>query len=278
MREGRLNLLKSLMAVLDLNDRDETSYALARYFLEHFDGLADLNIYDVMDECYASRSGVRRFCQSIGYDNFSEIKACASEWDLFRHYYLTYPRSEQEGQHDLRRDLSLLYQSIDRLVAAGAFDTLVDTLHACDQAVLFSAGPSAVQLSEVQSAMVTQHKLVQLVTESSPASGVIRALGPNDVLIAASTSGAFVERQVAQIRDSGAYKVYVTANDREDLASLFDEVILIGEGVTDDAAVHRVFATYGICYTFDRLFSAYSGKYDHEPLPQEGRKTCSASG
>ena len=81
MREGRLNLLKSLMAVLDLNDRDETSYALARYFLEHFDGLADLNIYDVMDECYASRSGVREM-PSSRVRRSSSIQAPVANWRM----------------------------------------------------------------------------------------------------------------------------------------------------------------------------------------------------
>lgn len=39
MREGRLNLFMSLLAVYDENDRDDSSYTLARYFLEHFDSL-----------------------------------------------------------------------------------------------------------------------------------------------------------------------------------------------------------------------------------------------
>lgn len=108
MREGRLNLFMSLLAVYDENDRDDSSYTLARYFLEHFDSLADLNIYDVMDACFVSRSGVRRFCQSIGFDNFSKIKARAGEYGLLRNYFLRYVRAEQAGNRDLRHDLDNL--------------------------------------------------------------------------------------------------------------------------------------------------------------------------
>lgn len=68
------NLMSSLLSVLNTTEYDATNSVLARYFLEHFDQLDQLNVYDVADACYTSRSGIRRFCQSIGLDNFSDLK------------------------------------------------------------------------------------------------------------------------------------------------------------------------------------------------------------
>lgn len=264
MHEGRLNLLMSLMAVFNDNDRDDTSYALARYFLQHFDHLDQLNIYDVMDTCYVSRSGVRRFCQSIGFENFSEVKASNGEWQLFRHYFLTYLRDCEGKGHSLRADLDLLYDTIDRLTTTPEAQGVVKALNHCDQIVLFSADSSSMSLAEFQKAMVIEGKVVQLITESSPAADAIRSLGPNDMLLAVSTSGAFVRRQRSQVSDSGAYKVYVTAMADPELEGLFDTELRIGDGVEDPDPRHRIYASYGVAYLFDRLFDAYARAYDSE--------------
>lgn len=280
MREGRLNLLMSLLAVFDENERDETSYVLARYFLEHFDRLDQLSIYDVMDECFVSRSGVRRFCQSIGFDNFSEIKARSDEYDLFRSYFLRYVDVERDGQHDLRNDLAHLYDGIDALVASGAADPLVRALHDCDDAALFSADSSSMSLREFQRAMVGEGKVVQLITESSPAADAVRSLGPNDVLVVVSTSGVFARRVESQVSDSEAYKAYVTARRDEGLEALYDDVLVMGTegsqgtGLAWDPVLHRVFASYGVAYLFDRLFDRYARAYDPTEHALEDLSTC----
>ncbi|MGN0055734.1 MAG: MurR/RpiR family transcriptional regulator [Atopobiaceae bacterium] len=270
MREGRLNLLMSLFAVFNDNDRDDTSYALARYFLQNFDHLDQLNIYDVMDSCFVSRSGVRRFCQSIGFENFSEIKARSDEWQLFRHYFLTYPRLEQAGSHNLRHDLDQLYGQIDELMDTREVDVVLDALHRCDQLVLFSADSSSMSLVEFQRAMALEGRIVQLITESSPAADAVRELGPNDLLLAVSTSGAFVRRQQAQIRDSGAFKVYVTATRSQDLQQLFDTTLSMATDVQGPSPLHRMYASYGVAYLFDRLFSAYAHRYDDQLSLDDG--------
>ena len=68
---------------------------LAQYLLYHFDQLKDLNIYDVAEACFVSRSGIRRFCQSIGFDNFSDIKAEAEEWQRQCNYFIGYSMRPQ---------------------------------------------------------------------------------------------------------------------------------------------------------------------------------------
>ncbi|MDD5799155.1 MAG: hypothetical protein PUD09_00690, partial [Coriobacteriales bacterium] len=227
-----------------------------------FDHLDQLNIYDVMDSCFVSRSGVRRFCQSIGFENFSEIKASSGEWQLFRHYFLSYPRLEGAGSHNLCQDLDALYGQIDLLLDAQEVKVVLDALHRCDQLVLFSADSSSMSLVEFQCAMAMEGRIVQLITESSPAADAIRELGPNDLLLTVSTSGAFVRRQQAQIRDSGAFKVYVTATQAQELEQLFDTVLAMAQDVRRPSPLHRMYASYGVAYLFDRLFSAYAHRYD----------------
>ena len=69
MKNTAFSLMTALLAVMNESEPKDPYYVLAQYFLYHFDQLRDLNIYDVADACYVSRSGIRRFCQSIGFDN-----------------------------------------------------------------------------------------------------------------------------------------------------------------------------------------------------------------
>ena len=263
MHEGRLTLLTSLFEVYNANELDATSHVLAGYFIKNFDRLSHLGINDVMRECFCSRSAVRRFCQSIGFDNFSEVRDMAYEWDIFRHYFLSADKELGPG-FDLRGELDRLFESIDRRTAAGELDGLVRDIHDSRSTTLFSADPSANELKEFQRAMVVEHCVIRLVTESAPAADAIKALGPDDLLIAVSSSGAFVERQSEQLKATSARRVLVTANPEAEVCSLFDEVIAIGDELQRNRPLHRMYSTYGVAYLFDRVFSLYARAYDPE--------------
>ena len=88
MKNTAFSLMTALLAVMNESEPKDPYYVLAQYFLYHFDQLRDLNIYDVADACYVSRSGIRRFCQSIGFDNFSDLKAEADEWKRQCNYFI----------------------------------------------------------------------------------------------------------------------------------------------------------------------------------------------
>jgi DNA-binding MurR/RpiR family transcriptional regulator len=263
MHEGRLTLLTSLFEVYNANELDSTSHQLAEYFIKNYDHLSDLGIYDVMDACYCSRSAVRRFCQSIGFDNFSEVRDMAFEWGVFRHYFLSADRQLGPG-FDLRGELDRLFGSIDRRTAAGDLDALVRGIHDARSTTLFSADPSANELKEFQRAMTVEHCVIRLVTESVPAAQAIRTLGEKDLLVAVSTSGAFVERQRGQLEATSALRVLVTANPGAEVCSVFDQVIAIGDELGRNNPLHRMYSTYGIAYLFDQVFSRYVQAYDPE--------------
>lgn len=263
MHEGRLTLLTSLFEVYNANELDSTSHLLAEYFIKNYDHLSDLGIYDVMGACYCSRSAVRRFCQSIGFDNFSEVRDMAFEWGVFRHYFLSADGQLGPG-FDLRGELDRLFESIDRRTAAGDLDALVRGIHDARSTTLFSADPSANELKEFQRAMAVEHCVIPLVTESVPAAQAIRTLGEKDLLVAVSTSGAFVERQRGQLEATSALRVIVTANPGAEVCSLFDLVIAIGDELGRNNPLHRMYSTYGVAYLFDQVFSRYVQAYDPE--------------
>lgn len=47
---------------------------LSKYFLDRFDNISNISIYDVSDECNVSRATVRRFFKKLDFDSFLDFK------------------------------------------------------------------------------------------------------------------------------------------------------------------------------------------------------------
>lgn len=206
MREGRLNLLPSLFSVYNDNECDETSHLLAKYLLENFDRLDELTVNDLMDAAFVSRSGVRRFCQSIGFGNFSEVRDAFVEWEMFRQYYLSYSLLYSDVKLHLREDLSQMFSDIDRLMTPATTQKLCNDFHEARHVVLLTSDSSSASLINFQRAMTMLKRLVQMVTESAPTTQTVRSLTSEDLLVVVSASGSFAHAQHEQIEASGRQK------------------------------------------------------------------------
>ncbi|MBF0598858.1 hypothetical protein IM763_02050 [Atopobiaceae bacterium FL090493] len=124
MEDGRTHVLMSLLAIYNENDSGQLSHAIAEYLLTHFESIGSMSLQEVMDAGFVSRSGLRRFCQSIGVENFSSLRNQAGEWEEFRHYYLAAASSSSEYQVPVRQAMVEIFDSVDRLRESGALRRL----------------------------------------------------------------------------------------------------------------------------------------------------------
>ena len=262
MREGRLNLLPSLFSVYNNNECDETSHLMAKYLLENFDRLGELTVNDLMDAAFVSRSGVRRFCQSIGFGNFSEVRDAAMEWGMFRQYYLSYNLLYSDVKLHLREDLSQIFSDVDRLMTPLVVQGLCNDFHRARHAVLLTSDSSSASLINFQRAMAMLKRLVQMVTESAPTSQTVRGLTSEDLLVVVSASGSFAKAQVDQIEASGAKKIFITAAEKNSFFDYFDQVFAIKPSIVRQSPKHVLYATYGMEYLFDQIQVAYARFFD----------------
>ena len=125
MKNTAFSLMTALLAVMNESEPKDPYYVLAQYFLYHFDQLRDLNIYDVADACYVSRSGIRRFCQSIGFDNFSDMKAEADEWQRQCNYFIGYSVRPNYKEY-LSSTIEGMMAEINRLATPAVMDKLAE--------------------------------------------------------------------------------------------------------------------------------------------------------
>lgn len=147
------NLMSSLLSVLNTTEYDATNSVLARYFLEHFDQLDQLNVYNVADACYTSRSGIRRFCQSIGLDNFSDLKSYAWEWGCHRNLYLDYVDHPAYRSY-LSRSVSEMIEHINELASDTFLDDLASFLYHARHAVILTSDFSSMAVKQFQQSIL----------------------------------------------------------------------------------------------------------------------------
>lgn len=190
------SLMNSLLAVVNRSPHDSMDSTLARYFLERFDRLADLNVYDVAEECYTSRSGIRRFCQSIGLDNFSDLKSYAWEWSRHRRLFSRY--TDHENYRDyLVAALAEMDRTINEAVPEETLDRLARLLYRSRRIVILTSGFSSGAVRQFQQSMLYLHKVIDIVTDSTGDITQLEALTGDDALVVISehgnTHGLFVQ-------------------------------------------------------------------------------------
>lgn len=202
----------------------------------------------------------------IGFHIVEAGELSDDEFNALRRHYLLYPWAERDEGRNLHRDLDAIYTEIDQLVANGGLSQLVNSLNVSKNVVIYSTESSTLSLREFQQAMLIENKTIQLVpegiTQDSPDTNLVRGLGADDLLIVVTTSNGFARRKRSVIEQSGAFKVIVTASEDSELHTVFDSVLTIGHGAEEGSSLHRIYATFGVTYLFDRLFTQYARAYD----------------
>lgn len=262
MDRSRRNLLTSLLAAYN-GGADSPTGRVAAYLLEHFDSLSQISSRDVMAAADVTRPELRSAVAALGLADFADVARCGGEWQLFRDFFLGYVASGGDAGR-LRSEIARLYDSVDAALGTPVTASLVSSLHDARTVVVLTADSSAAALAEFQRAMVMEGRLVRLVCESDPKEVLLASLGPADLLVAVSTSGGSVKRCLDLLEGCGAWKVLVSACDDELVQTPFDDALLIGHAMAEGEPLHRVFATYGVAYLFDRLFAEYAREWDPE--------------
>ena len=248
------SIMNSLLTVLNSTEAGDPENVLAQYFLEHFDHLRDLNVYDVAEECYTSRSGIRRFCQSIGIDNFSALKASDYEWELHRKFFVGYTDHSDFEKH-LSGSICEMMQSINEHIDGEDLLALATLIHDAEEVMLVTSDFSSMAVREFQQSMLYMHKIVQILTDSFGSEKGLEELSQKSLVIVISASGNYARAARRQLEQTKACLVLVTLSHDAALAEPYDAVLHLS---SDDYYGKRtVYAKYGINYFFDLLYNRY---------------------
>lgn len=248
------SLMDSLLHVLNTSRHDEAECILAQYFLEHFNDLPSLNVYDVADACFISRSGIRRFCQSIGLDNFSDLKSYAWEWERHRNVFVRYA-SEKRFRESLSRSIREMTESISELVDESTLDDLASRIRFAGQVVILTSDFSGTAVRQFQQSMLYLHKIVHIITDSCGDPSILSALGDSDLLLVVSEHGGYARAVQPILADSDVSRALITVDCDESIAETFGIVMRLSRQAQRD--MRTVYTQYGVLYLLDLLYNRY---------------------
>lgn len=259
MRIERLSLLNSLFTILNENEEQDTNYVLAHYFLENYHKIDELNIYDVAAECYVSRSSVRRFCITLGYDNFLELKQDINEYDDQYNFYISHA-NRPNYRETLNKEINAMIEELNIRMNTDEVDRIIDRIYDSRYVVFLSADTATSQVKDFQRAMLFHKRMIHVISEAYTNSSLISRLDKHDYLVVVSGSGTFAKASRDFVKDSAAYKVLFTYARNNEHERGFDKVYHLSAKDRGNEP-HSVYGTYGFRYMFDIIYSAYTKKY-----------------
>ncbi|TDW25083.1 RpiR family transcriptional regulator [Breznakia blatticola] len=258
----KLSLINKLLQVINEQDKDDTNYILAKYFLEHYLELRDANIYTVADDCFVSRSSVRRFCKYIGYENFKDLK---NEFKSMSHEF-SYFIGLQKGHESLtdyakwtQNELLTMPAEVDHNIHEADYEKIVSYIHNSNHVVLLSSYSSNMVLLEFQRPLVLSGKIVNVMSDTNIDEQSLLELSENDYLMVVSTSGQFAKELKDLIVNVKAHKTLITTAREKEFSNTYHEVLFLSD--YDHSNEKSIAGKYGLNYFFDMLYHAYYTKY-----------------
>ena len=171
---NKFGLLNSLLGIINNYDEDDSKVIIAKYFLTHFDRLDDINIFDAADECFVTRTSIRRFAKFIGFDNFRHLKKDHEQYD----YYLQF--DEKENYSDYLSDQINQMATNLRNVVGIEIEEIVRTIIESREIIFLVSDIYGARCLEFQKEMIFSGKMVRIVSYNFSDSKVLKRIDSND--------------------------------------------------------------------------------------------------
>lgn len=251
---NRYGVLNSLISILNEGEEDSSDAVIAKYLLQNFNYLQNLNIYDMADECFVSRATIRRFAQRLGFDNFKILK---NQFESFHDTYSFY----RAGIYDNTENNTISEQILKMVNECDSFFTdekiagIVNDIKKANTIVFLTSDIYSRQSSEFQKAMILNDKMVRIISKKYENSELLHSLKSTDLLLVISVSGFFVNVILPYIKDNQAKTILLTTVHDLKYYDYFDEVWYLSKSAkTNNRSVYTVFATQ---YCLEKIFDAY---------------------
>ncbi|GFH89556.1 hypothetical protein IMSAGC002_00801 [Lachnospiraceae bacterium] len=257
-RINKWGLLNSLIEIVNNESSDDPHAILAQYFLKNFDRIGRLNVYDLAEECYTSRASIRRFCKSLGYENFVDIKNEFEEYiKESSHYYRNCTDSENYMQL-LSSQIYEMTQQINRNIGL-QIEEIVTVIHQSKQIVFLVSDIYTRQCTEFQKEMILSGKMTYVVNQQYINANILKQLSAEDLFITISVGGFFAKETLKLVEDLPACKMLLTSNGNEKFRESYDKVFYMsGE---EDGRNRSVYHMFGIEYCLEIIYLEYYKRF-----------------
>ncbi|MBQ6504188.1 MAG: MurR/RpiR family transcriptional regulator [Flexilinea sp.] len=256
----RFNLLTSLLAILNQNDEDDTSFVIANYILNNLKDMEKRSIYKVAEDCFVSRSSIQRFVKEIGYENYTQMKQSLAEVISHEEALLDYTDHTDFSNYILE-SISTMAQDITETAKKNGFKNLLDRFTRAKSIVILVAEDSSHACKLFQQQLLAAGKLIRIATSAGSNISFLNTLDRDDLLIVCSVTGNFALAVTDQLKDINATKCLITLNRTTVFLGQYSIIYYLGDKIKPSSRSIRMFknvyTNYGLSLFFDLLFHAY---------------------
>jgi hypothetical protein len=190
MQSKTVSVKQKILNVTHNSDIDRPYWELAQFLLLHYNEMGKLNTRTLAEQCHTSFSTVRRFCQSMGYDNFADLqKARLANPENQYQIAVDNCRSGQYEPRFLYDEIMKNLWNLGQKIDLRAADALADAMAAADSVIIIALRPYYFILQEFQSQMVSLNKPVYIFSDVGSRAEIISRLGSRRCFIVISPAG-----------------------------------------------------------------------------------------
>lgn len=259
----RLGLIDYLFRAIEHTEEGDSNHSIAMFFLKNYNRIGKLNIYDVADECYVSRSSVRRFCKQIGYHNFQDFKRGFRAFD-FRYNYFMQMHEKENYREWYAGEVASTIKEVDEMISQNDLEKIAQRIYESKKVLFFSSYSSAQCVMEFQRPLVLLNKIIHVMTDTKFSAKEILACTENDSVFMVSTMGNFARNNLKIMENCTAYKGLITTSHDPDFKKCFTDIYYLTK--KDYSNIKSVQGKYGTVYLFDILYNVYLKKYGNRNL------------
>ncbi len=271
-------LMQKLIFCVNRFTLDRSFHELAYYLLLHYNEMEHIPLKQLMADCFASASTVRRFCQSIGYENYSALRQAKSRNREDQRQIVRCNRAKGRYQPRALHDgLSAMTYQIGRGLQTEQLQELARRFVQADCSILFAIRPYALFLEEFQCQMISLGKAVYIVEEVPPEGPPLRRPGSRINSVVVSPTGGILcalGEEVATLPGPKCALIcqdYARTGDCAALLSLYDLVLPLNVQ-THDIEYMELYGKYGVAYLFEILLGEIAHQLQGaDEVPPAGR-------
>jgi len=254
-----LGLIDRLFSIVnDETNRDDPDAVLAGYFLSNYTKLDSLNVWDIADACFVSRSSVRRFCQRVGYENYRQLK---NDMRGYNHSYEYFMKAATQDNYteNFTKELIAMALELQQRCTPEEMGKIAERIHDSNKVLFLTSYSSLSCVHEFQRPLVLSGKVVALKSDIRADDEYLRSMTEDDYLIVVSAMGKYARVVEPMLTDCKAYKAIITASRSSDFTAPYDRVYHLSKNDYD--GVKSWMGKYGMSYFFDVLYSEYVRRY-----------------
>lgn len=260
MRINNLGLLNSLSFIINSEDPENTDYTLANFILNNLYRINSVSILEMTEECFTSRSAVRRFCLRLGYNNFSALKNSISKLvfpsDL-RHRNI---KEEIGYREHIKELISETITDIDKQITDEIINYFCGLINQKNHVVILCANNTSGNALRFQQELMYASKVIHVISGSFTTNEILKSLSAEDIIITISASGKFADFSSEFVQGLKGEKFLITGNKDKKFESIYNEIFYISENSFSTDYL-GIYGKYGITYILDLLSMQYLSLY-----------------